>query len=176
MRRSPAACCLLALVAACAAEPPPAPRERVENPGLGIAIAALPVGFTIVANEGTTLELRGVSSKGPGTLTFAAGPAETNINLVEEIARQKEAFLAQPSGEYFGQRELVTPNGTAFTVRGRYAAPEGATEEVKVLAIHPWGDRKLFLTYRYPAGGDTQERADQLLEVIGEIEGVGTGS
>ena len=39
--------------------------------------------------------------------------------------------------------------------------------------VHPWGDRLLKVIYRYPAGDDTQDRLDSLMEgVVGELEGL----
>jgi hypothetical protein len=77
-----------------------------------------------------------------------------------------------PGGSYLGNRELVTPIGAAFTARARYQADGREVEETKVFAVHPAGDRLLIVSYVYPAGGDSQERVQQLLLLLGEIEGL----
>lgn len=161
---------LAGLFAAACSAPAPTPGGRVESRDLGLAIGTLPRGVVVATNQGTTLQLTGSTEKGPGQLTVTVGPPETSINLVETVKQQRATFEALPRGQYFGYRELVTPSGSAFTVRGRFEEGGEEVEEVRVLALHPAKDRRLSLSYRYPAGGDTEERMNQLLEVLGEIE------
>jgi len=165
----------LLLLGACARGQggPAAGGERVENPALGVAIASLPPRFRVIRAGGDRIELEGTSGRGAGRVVIAAGPPETGgINLVEAVRTQKGAFEAMPGGSYLGNRELATPIGTAFTARARYQADGREVEETKVFAIHPQGDRLLTVSYVYPAGGDSQERVQQLLLLIGEIEGL----
>jgi hypothetical protein len=175
MRTTAALALLLALLGACARQDggPSAGGGRVESPDLGVAVARLPDGFRQVRSGAETIELEGTSSRGPGRVVIAAGPVEIGgINLVEAVRAQKAAFEALPGGSYLGNRELVTPIGAAFTARARYQAEGREVEETKVFAVHPAGDRLLIVSYVYPAGGDSQERVQQLLLLIGEIEGL----
>jgi hypothetical protein len=104
-------------------------------------------------------------------VVIAAGPEDDfGINLVEEVKARKSAFESAPGGEYFGNRELGTPIGTAFTARGAYQTGDSKVEETWVFAIHPQGNRLLTVTYTYPTG-QSQERVQQLMELLAEIEG-----
>lgn len=161
----------LVLLAGCAqpTAAPPAAVERVESPGMGLAIAALPEPFDVAVNDGERLELTAPEAR----LAIAIGPERVaGINLVDEIEARKEWFEAAEGGGYFGNRELMTPIGTAFTARGTYAQATGAVEETWVYAIHPSANRLLTLTYTYPTG-QSQERVQELVAVLGEIEGIG---
>lgn len=142
--------------------------DRVENPELGIAIAALPAPFQVAVNEGSTLEL----VAGDGRLSIVAGAQQVaGINLVQAVWDHKASILERSQGEYKGQQELGTHFGTAFYSRGRYQSDAGDVEETVILAIHPWGDRRLDLVYRYPATDDSKERIEQqLFAVLTELE------
>ncbi len=161
-------------LAACQKEepaPPPAPAVRVENPQLGLAIAAL-TEFTLAANEGAAIELVPAGEGATGTVQVVAGKAERGgINLVAAVQEHKEDILARPDGDYKGQAEYVSPLGTTFASRGRSTEGGGTVEELMVYMVHPWGDRTLQVIYRYPAGDDTQARLGALMEgVVGELE------
>ena len=162
-------------LAACTKEEPPAPAppRRVENPRVGVAIAAL-TEFSVVANDGDAIELAPVGAGATGTASVVAGEAEIGgINLVAAIQEHKEEILARPDGDYKGQAEYVSPLGTTFASRGRYSEDGGTVEERVVFMVHPWGDRTLQVIYRYPAGDDTQARLDALMNgVVGELEGL----
>ena len=146
--------------------------ERVVNSDLGIAIAALPEVFSVVKSAGPTLELMAAGQAGSGTLIIAAGPEENfGINLIEAVKERKAIFESAPGGEYFGNRELGTPTGTAFTARGAYTGESGQVEETWVYTIHPSANRLLTITYTYPTG-ESEERVNQLLLLLGEIEGL----
>ncbi len=144
--------------------------ERIENPQLGIAIAALPAPFQVAVNEGTTLEL----VAGEGRLSIIAGAAQVaGINLVQAVWDHKASIVDRPGGEYKGQQELGTQFGTAFYSRGRYQGDAGEVEETVILVIHPWGDRRLDLRYRYPATDDSKERIqEQLFAVLERLRGL----
>ncbi|MCP4656908.1 MAG: hypothetical protein GY856_15970 [bacterium] len=142
--------------------------ERIENPQLGIAIAALPAPFQVAVNEGTTLEL----VAGEGRLSIVASPAQVaGVNLVQAVWDHKASILERPEGEYKGQQELGTYLGTAFYSRGHYQGDAGRIEETVILVVHPWSDRRLDLVYRYPATDDSKERIEkQLFAVLGQVE------
>jgi hypothetical protein len=159
-----------ALHCAKAPEPVVVVPERVVNQDLGIAIAELPEAFSVVTASGPTLELEAVSELGTGKVVIAAGPEERfGINLVNAVKERKALFEAAPDGQYFGNRELGTPTGTAFTARGEYAGPDGPVEETWVYSIHPAANRLLTVTYTYPPG-ESEARVNQLLLLLGEIE------
>ncbi len=162
-------------LAACKKEeppPPPAPAVRVENPAVGIAIAAL-TEFTL-ADNGETIELVPAGEGATGTVSVVAGEAERGgINLVAAIKQHKEEILARPDGDYKGQSEYISPLGTTYASRGRYSEDGATVEERVVYMVHPWGDRTLQVIYRYPAGDDqdTGARLGALMNgVVGELE------
>jgi hypothetical protein len=161
------------LFSGCAESPPDLARApRAENPELGIAIAAVHPPFVVTRNEGAVFELRAPGEAGDATL-FLETTAEMGggINLVAEAEGMREWFEQQPEGQYFGNLELGTPLGPAFTSRGSYALEGTIVEEIRVFAIHPTGNRLLRMTYRY-SPGEGKERLQQLAEILGEIEGV----
>ncbi len=148
---------------------------RVENADLGIAIAELPEPFSVVEASGPTLELTAAGDAGSGTVIITAGPEEAfGINLVTAVKERKAIFESAPDGHYFGNRELGTPHGTAFTARGAYTGESGPVEETWVYSIHPGANRLLTITYTYPPG-ESEVRVNQLLLLLGEIEGLGEG-
>ena len=147
----------------------PAAAERVENTELGLAIAALPAAFEVAENLGESLGLAAPDVAG-GSVEITVGPLQLGgINLVEVVKERRAAIEAE--GLYYGNRELMTPNGPAYTTRGQLTGPDGPVEVTAVYSLHPDGsDRLLTVTYRYPGGGDSQARVGELLELLGEIE------
>jgi hypothetical protein len=142
----------------------------VENPALDLAIAALPEAFEVTSNREAQLELQADGEGGEARVTFEVGPEEASgINLVAQAKGTEVWFEAQPGGQYFGNLELVTPLGSAFTARGSYTGESGAVEELQVFALHPRANRLLKLTYRYPPG-QGQQRMQQMAELLGELE------
>ena len=165
----------LAWIGCSQSEPVPPPVTRVENSDLGIAIAALPDPFVVGTNEGVVLELLAPGEAGDGTLFFeTTAEMSGGINLVAEAEGMRDWFEQQPDGQYFGNLELGTPIGPAFTSRGSYTLAGAAIEEIRVFAIHPGSNRLLRLTYRYPPG-EGKLRLQQLAEVLGEIEAIWGG-
>jgi hypothetical protein len=155
--------------ASCGQGEPPEP-TRIENPVLGIAIAALPDDFEVVSAVGETIELTAAGAKGPGRAVIAAGPlVMTGINLVDATKERKAWFESTPGATYFGNRELGTPIGTAFTARGVYPTESGEVEETWVYAIHPAANRILTIRFTYPTE-ESEDRVGQLLALLGEIE------
>ncbi|MEM1182872.1 MAG: hypothetical protein AAGM22_31295 [Acidobacteriota bacterium] len=153
-------------------EPAEAPPERVENAQAGVALADVPDFFTVVSNDGGVIELAPGDDTVEGKLTVMATEVETGgINLVAAIEDHKANLLAREAGVYKGQRELGTQLGTAFNSRGQWSEGGRTMEEAAVFLVHPQGDRKLVLTYTYPAGDDSSARLmDQLFAVLGEVE------
>ena len=155
-----------------APEPTPTGPARVENPDLGIAIAALPEPFEVVANQGAELRLTAPGANGDGSLKIEVGPDESAaINLPAEAKATQEQFESMPNGEYFGNLEMVAPIGSAFTARGAYDGDDGRVGEIRVFALHPTQSRLLTLSFVYPEG-EGKERMQQLATLLGEIEGL----
>ena len=153
-------------------EPSPEAPPRVENPELGLAIAALPSPFEVESNQGSELRLTAPGPNGAGSMVIeveAAGP--TAINLPEAAKATQSDFESMTNGEYFGNLELVAPIGSAFTARGAYDRADGRVEEIRVFALHPLESRLLTLTFVYPEG-EGKERMQQLATLLGEIEGL----
>lgn len=159
----------LALAACGGQQQAPAAAERVESPELGLAIAALPAAFRLAENAGETLRLTAPDVDGGG-VEIIVGPLQLDgINLVEIVKERRAEIEAE--GLYYGNRELMTPNGPAYTTRGQLPRPDGPVEVTSVYSLHPDGsDRLLTVTYSYPAGGDSEARVGELLELVGEIE------
>ena len=162
------------IASACADREPAAPADRsVTNPELGLRLTALPDEFVVAVNQGGELELEPAEGSVGGRLTFEVGGKEHGINLVAAVNRHRRQIEEQPEAEYQGGQELVTPHGTAFYSRGRFLAGLEPTEETVVLLKHPAESRLLTIRYRYPAGADSSVRVQQLLDILGVLEGVG---
>ncbi len=150
------------------AEPQPGP--RLEHPGLGIALASLPVPFQVESAAGETLVLSAPGPGAPGRAVIAAGPLQRGgINLVEVVKEKRAWFEAAAEGTYFGNRELMSPIGTAFSARGTYRGAEGTVEETWLFAVHPGANRVLTIQFTYPTG-ESEERVQQAMALLGEIE------
>ena len=165
------------LAVACSEEPPDAPVGRVENAELGLAVAALPSGCSVQRNAGRDLVLACESRSGTtGEISFQVGAEPGGVDLPALARGQKQAFEAMPEGKFFGNRELVTPTGPAYTARGRYLEDGKELEEIRVLALHPANDSLLVVRSRYPEGDETAKRMEQLLLVVGEVEAPGAAA
>ena len=106
----PATIVLYVALSGCQQAAPPAP-ERVENPEIGIAVAALPEAFTVAQATGEIIKLQAPGEVGPGTATIAVGEiSDYGINLVEKVKARREWFESQEGGRYLGNRELGTPH------------------------------------------------------------------
>jgi hypothetical protein len=164
---------LATLAAGCAAPPPPPeppPSQRVENPELGIALAAVPEGFRLTGSDAQGIHLERVGELA-GTARVTAGPVlEGGLNLYDEVNRQKAALEARPNGSFLGQVEIMGPTGNAFSTRGRYTEGGTAMEEIRILGLHPTENRLLSVSYVYAAGGDSKERVEHAFAVLGEVE------
>jgi len=164
------------VLAGCQTAPAPEPvaenGPRVENAALGIALASVPAPFEVRSADADMLELaRTLEDGSEAVVLIAAGPVETGgINLVE-VAKEKNAdFEAAPGGESFGNRELGTQIGPAYTARGSFDGETGRIEETWIFTLHPAENRLLRLSYRYPAGGDSGARVNELMAILGDVE------
>lgn len=160
------------------ADTPSAP-VRVENPSLGIAVANLPEAARVVANEGERLEIElGQEGGVAASCTTEVGDEQRGVNLVEEVRAQKALFESLEAGEMVGTTELGTPLGPAYLARGRYQEGGQRLEELRVLTLHPSGNRVLTLRCVYPQGDDADSklRFGAVVGLLGEIEGAGAAN
>jgi len=164
---------LAGLVLGACAGPAPEPQaagSRVERPAIGLALASTPPPFAVAGEAPDRIEL---AAPGPARLSISIGPEQrAGINLVDHVAARKSWFEETAGASYFGNRELMTPIGTAFTARGTYVGADGEVEETSVYAVHPSANRLVTVTFIYPPG-ESQERVQQLIAVLGEIDGIG---
>ncbi len=143
---------------------------RTDNQALGISLASLPDAFRVATNEGDELVLVPADPQLEGSLRISVGPKKRGINLVAAVDRHKLRIEHLPAGHFLGRTELGSHLGVAFLSRGRYEEDDAQVEQVSLFVIHPDGSRRLDLTYTYPAGDDSSERAQQLLGVFAEVE------
>lgn len=164
-------------------EPAPAAVEptRLESPEVGIAVEVPPgASFNAAGTEGGVLRLtsdgdaaEGDVRLGPATLVYAAEPPQqAGINLVEAVNQRKAELEARPNGRFYGQGELGSHLGRAYSTRGSYVDETGeAVEEVRIFAVHPSGDRLLHMTLAYaPVQGQGPARVQQAMAAFGWIE------
>jgi hypothetical protein len=151
------------------------PSEPVVNSELHLTLdPPESAGFKLVANEGDRLELVKPASEGreDATLTFEVGPPQrAGVNLVEAVNQQKAAIEGRPNGKFMGQVQLGSQLGNAYSTRGRYTGDDGReSEEIRLFAVHPEGDRLLSLTYRYHADtSDSKERTQEAMAALGLV-------
>ena len=155
---------------ACAGPSAQPPDPRVENLDLDLRLTAIPDGLVVADNQGTSLELRPADEFVGGIVWFAVGPEQQGINLVAAVKMHQERIEGLPEGEYKGAQELQGPLGTAFYSRGRYVEDGAVVEETVILSFHPSGNRQLTISYRYPAGEDSSQRVEQLIDVLSYLE------
>jgi len=146
------------------------PPTGVEVASAGVSVGALPGLFSVAVNDAERFELDVPSLPGSRVRITLSDDHPSGLNIVEAVRQELAAFETLPDGVSFGQTQLVAPIGLTYMVRGRYAADDGAVEELRALVAHPWGNRLLTLAYRYPASDDTSERGGQLMELLGELE------
>lgn len=171
-----AAVCLLLAAAGCREpEPPPSPAapQPVKSPEAGIRLSDLPEGFRLVAVNGGEILLERKPELPPGTAVVTATPVQTaGVNLFAAVNEQKEEIESRPDGKFYGQTELGSHLGTAFLTRGRWTENGQEMEEMRLFSLHPQGNRMLVITYRYALSGDTKDRAEQAMEILGMVEGL----
>ncbi len=153
--------------------------EIVGTPGhdLRESGAASPVGGRSLRVRGHDQRRRSThhSSANPtteGQIVFANKPPEAGQNLPAEVKIHQAFIENQEEGDYLGGQELVSQLGTTFYSRGRYLVDGDEIEETVVFALHPYADRIMTITYRYPAGVDSSIRVQQLFDVLAMVEGL----
>jgi hypothetical protein len=161
---------LALIVTAGCAQPEPETATSVESPTLGVRVAVLPEGFTVVQNTSGILHLAPTGEGVTGFVEMRVGPEETGVNLVAAVHAHQARIEGLPEGAYSGARELEGPLGTAFYSRGRFTTDDGAVEETLLTVIHPSGGRRLDLVYTYPAGDDSGDRVTALIGLLAEVE------
>jgi hypothetical protein len=162
---------LLVLAAACGPGETPPADTGVRNEALDIRLAAVPEGFHVVENDGSSLVLAPSGEGVEGRVTFSVGPPVEGVNLIAAMDEHQAEIEALPDGDYRGGQELQTPLGTAFYSRGRFRDADGnLVEETRILAIHPRAERLLTLQYRYPAADDSRSRVEALIGVFAQVE------
>ena len=173
----------LALLAACQSSSPPPEVEdlgpiRIENAALGLAIADLPSIFALSTNSGDSLELQRTGEEIEGALWIELETVtDDSVNLVEIVNGQRKIYEALPGGSFSGSRELMLPDGRpGYYSRGRFLEADTEVEEFRIFALHPLENRLLTVFYRFPAGTDSADRLNDLLLLVGEIEGLETSS
>jgi hypothetical protein len=150
-------------------EPPP---MVVENTELRLRLAGVPGEFMTVTNDGDHLILSLVDPAAEGEVLFANKPPEAGQNLPAELRIHQELIEEREGGDYLGAQELTSQLGTTYYSRGRYLLDGIQTEETTIFALHPYADRIMTISYRYPAGDDSSERVQQLFEVLAVVEGL----
>lgn len=143
----------------------------IVNRALDLTLDSLPSAFKVKTNKGDQFVLETTDPSLPGTVTFSVSkPGLGGVNLVAAVKDRKAAFEAAKDGKYLGNQELMTPLGSAFTARGRYTDAQGQKiEEIWVYLLHPKGDRLLSIDYHYPVGDYARQRAQEILDLLGDI-------
>jgi hypothetical protein len=136
------------------------------NQELGITLQNIPEGLVVEANQDANLILAPETPEQGVFLKFEVGPEEVGVNLIAAVQSHQAHIEDFPGGKYFGSTELISQLGTAFLSRGQFNSEDDEIEEARVFVIHPSGNRLLSLIYTYPAGGDSQSRAETLLAVL----------
>jgi hypothetical protein len=95
---------------------------------------------------------------------------EDGQNIPAAVDAHQRSIEQLEDGQAHGRQELVSQLGTTFISRIGFVEDGAPIEETAVYTLHPAGGRMMTITYRYPAGDDSSERAQELLEVVGAIE------
>jgi hypothetical protein len=150
--------------------PAAATPRPVENPTLGLEITDLPAPFQVVDNSPAGLTL----SAGPDALVeLHVDGRESGVDVVAEAKRAQKEFEAFPGGSFAGGNEMMTPSGSAYTVRGTYQSDGKRVEERRTFLVHPESDKRLVtIVYRYPPGdaAAVRERLQQTLDLVSALE------
>jgi len=164
---------LLLTLLACPESEPPTVLRSVDSPEAGIRLTDLPEGFRLVSSDGGEIVLERKPELPPGTAVIAATEEQdSGVNLFKAVNDQKEDIESRPEGKFQGQTELGSHLGPAYLTRGRWSDNGAETEEMRLFALHPTGNRMVVITYTYAVSGDTKDRASQAMEILGFIEGL----
>ncbi len=143
---------------------------RPENAALGVAIGAVPTDFEVTINEGDQLRLERKEIGGELWLRLDR-PEIGGVNLVDLVNEWKATYEGRPNGKFFGQIELGTQFGPAYSVRGAYENEAGEMlEERRIFSVHPAGGKALTMVYTYPSPADSRARTDEMLLLFSELE------
>lgn len=154
-----------------AEEPAEPAGPALESPVAGIRLLSIPEPFELATNDPAGPVLTVPESAGGGTVRITLSEEHPDgLNIVEAAKQEMADFEAMPDGESFGQTKLMAPIGLTYMLRGRYTSGDAPTEELRAMVAHPWGNRLLTVSYVYPLGDDTQQRGEQLMALLGEIE------
>jgi len=148
------------------------PAMVVENTELRLRLAGVPGAFMVVMNDEDQLILEPSDSTTEGQILFANNPPEAGQNIPAAVKAHQVFIENQDEADYLGGQELTSQLGTSFYSRGRYLHDGEEIEETVVFALHPYKDRIMTITYRYPVGDDSSERVQQLFGVLGVVEGL----
>lgn len=144
----------------------------IDHAALGLRLTSLPEGWSVTSDDSARWAFAAPLGKVRATATIELrAPQSAAVNLVEEARAYGEAAAAAEGGEFFGGNQLVTPSGSAYTVR--VLAERGLVEERAVFLLHPDGSHRLLLvSLRYPPGDGEAARARmmQTLELVGALE------
>lgn len=158
---------------ACASETeaPAAPADTsFDAPSALVHVAATPEVFAVETNDAESLRLSAPGLPGPSEVNVTLGEVVAGgINIFEAVEEQMATFTEMPEGASFGQTQLVADIGLTFMLRGRYLVEGNQAEELRMILVHPAGNRLLTISYVYPLGEDTAERGQQLMELLGEM-------
>lgn len=172
--RSAALLALATLLTGCQKAAPPAPvPARVEAPGLGLVIPALPGGIRFEAIEGGALRFASEGASGTGRLSVTVDETKRSVIVVEEAKQAQKELEAKPEAVFAGGNELVTPAGAGYAVRGSWMEGGARVEERRIFALHPDGSGRLVtLVDRYPAGDavNARDRLGRELELLAALE------
>ncbi len=154
-----------------AEEPAEPAGPALESPAAGIRLLSIPEPFELATDDPAGPVLTVPESAGGGTVRITlSGEHPDGLNIIEAAKQEMADFEAMQNGESFGQTKLMAPIGLTYMLRGRYASGGTPSEELRAMVAHPWGNRLLTLSYVYPLGDDTQQRGEQLMALLGEIE------
>jgi hypothetical protein len=149
--------------------------QRVASPALGVALADLPEGVEVISADASAVRLTAADGVSGEIVLDVTTPESGGVNLVAAVQEHQAELEARPDGTYHGSQELRTQLGPAFTSRGAYTGDGGAVQELHVYSLHPEGDAMLRLRTEYPAAEDASARAQTLLELLAQVEGLTPG-
>lgn len=160
-------------ISGCAATPDPEPElpSPVTNTALNLTFGDLPEGFEVESNRSDELRLVSTTEGREGAMWVEVSErSDYGIDLVKIVNAQKANYEEREAGEYSGARQLMTPSGEGYYVRGRYHDSEQRlVEETRVYLVHPSENRLVALHYLYPAADDSAERLPELFGWLAEM-------
>lgn len=156
----------------------PTPTVVVTAPILGIQVS----GLSDEWNSPSTHEdgRLAIANRAPrvGEVSVFVVEQDFGLNLYEVIKDHGRTISSRPDGTYQGAQELVgVALGTAFYSRGSFTDDAGQSiEETTIFTLTHGARNVLAVQYRYPAGDDSAERVQSLLELLEVIEPLQTAA